>query len=211
MPYVPVLGVAMVEMRCLFAGQQMENTIYLMRDDLSADQLTIAELQDIANKMEDWWQTEIAPLVVNDVTLSEVFVTDLTTETASTWSLTSGAVGLDAGTPLPTSVSFVITFTTSERGRSSRNRNYLIGIPQGATSSPTLMASADATAFRDAYAALNSYLVGGVGVTTWLHAMVSRYSEGQPREEGFATPVTGYRYADLYLDVRRPRAGGRGS
>jgi hypothetical protein len=90
MPFIPVANTVMSEIRMRLDGQQIENTLYWQKGGSwsSGDILTLG------NALLTWWPVNYAPFVSSAVTLSEIYLTDLTSDT-------SGVLSVPAPTPHP--------------------------------------------------------------------------------------------------------------
>lgn len=203
MAFIPVENCAMVEIRCSLFTQQVENSLYFQHDGaiLAADRAALAEA------VENWYCDSILPYIVNDVGYREVYLTDLTSAVSPTFTQNAraGELGVVAEDPPPNNVSFTIKFNTEFRGRSSRGRNYIFGIPQSVIGINEV-SSAWAEDIVDAYELLMSPAFSSG--FTWV--VCSRYTNNAPRVEGLTLPITAVGYTDLILDSQRNRLPGRG-
>lgn len=210
MPFVPVPSTAEIEIQMALDSQHIENTLYVSRTDLAFD---VTDLEEIANAVVSWWQTECRPLYSDQVRLDAVKVTSLESSTAPVWEqpVSLNNTGTLTSAALPNNVCFTLTILTSQRGRSFRGRNYIGGLTE---------------------ALVTANAVGGTHIQNWITAytqlksdidalnrflvVVSRFSgvDGNgkpiPREEGIATIVTGFRVFDDIVDSQRRRLPGRG-
>lgn len=211
MPFVPVPNVAEVEVRMTQAGQKIENTLYF---DFGAEP-DAATMLDLANDIEGWWETSLAPLISETVQLREIVVTSLTSETGAQVTVTPAIAqfGLHGDPPMPNEVSFAISFRTELRGRSFRGRNYAVGIVKSQTDGNNLI-GATPTQYQTAYSELLGTAI--TGDQSWV--VVSRYSgvdpdtrKPIPRVTGIATPVTAVVVVDSTVDSQRRRKPGNGT
>jgi len=211
MAFIPVPNTAQVNIRYLYAGQQIENTLYFSKGSAFSG----TDLQDLADEVWDRWQSDVMLDLSNALQLTSVYVVDLTTATSGVATHTESANGLNSGSAAtPGNVAFCIKFTTASRGRSFRGRIYLPGIPIGYESTPGILNQSDAdTLLEDVTGAIGQIEVG----TGLDHVVVSRYSgvdvngDPIPRTTGLATPVTGISYTDRNSDSQRRRLPGRGN
>lgn len=204
MPFVPALGVAQVELRCLQEGQRVENTLYFYLGANPVD----SDFEDLNAQIAIWWENAIAPLVVTTLSLVEIYTTDLSSQFAPTFSLTAGlpAQGENAGSALPNNNTLAISFRTNGRGRSSRGRNYLLGLSDaGITANEVDVAYAQQ--FVTAY---NQLLPAGGVITPGIWGVLSRYTNGQPRAQGLFQPITNVVVTDYVVDSQRRRLPTRG-
>lgn len=205
MPYVPALNTAMAELRFLWSTQKVENTLYF---EASAGMSTTL-MTNIGNGLVTWWQTNVRPSMSNALTLSEVYLTDLTTQTGPTVSIpvTSNNVGQDVGEALPFNCAFVITLRTANRGKAGRGRNYIPGMTLSSVSSSTVELT-----FANAMSAAYTALVGAGAVAAGAQlVVVSRFLNGSPRSQALVQPVTSVLYIDRIVDSQRRRLPGRGT
>jgi len=209
MPFVPVPGTAMAELRYFYLGQQMENTLYFFFDTASPP----TALSDIGDMLITWWLANQQDNTSNQLSFVELFLTDLTTATslALTVDTPAGTFGGKVGNPMPGNVSLAVSFRTGGRGRSSRGRNYFVGLVEDQISGNTVNAG-DAEDIRAAYQALIA-AANGIG-SPWV--VVSRFSgvdsDGKPipRAEGVTSLITSVSLVDNDVDSQRRRLNGRG-
>jgi len=211
MPFVPVTNCVEFEMRMLWDGQKVENTLYFGRGFAP----TAAQMLAMATLLANWWGTDYANFVAASVDLVEVYATDLTSVSGPTVSYVppstiSGSLALEAE---PNNVSLCVSFRTGSRGRSFRGRNYVVGLTEPALVLSTVQPST-VTAILAAY---NQLLSIGTG-TGWTWDVVSRYSgvdpttgKPIPRAAGIRTPITSVVVVDPVVDSQRRRLPGRGS
>lgn len=210
MAFIPVPDVALVEFRMLLDSQKVENTLYFQKSTgWDATSLDLAGVD-----LKEWWTDSYAPLVSDLVTLREVVLTDLETDTGAQATFAgAGAAGSQIGGSAPSNVSFAVSFRTALRGRAFRGRNYIVGVPLPQLSDINHVESSWANDVVDAYFGLISLAAGFDA--QWV--AVSRFSGVDPdthapipRTEGIATPITSVITTDLTLDSQRRRLPGRG-
>lgn len=204
MQFVPGSMVVEMELRQRLDGQRIENTLYFLGDEAP----NVTTMRALAVAMGNWWQEAIAPLVSVDLTLNEIYTTDLTTQTGPTDTLayTTPIPGEIAFESLPNNVSLAVSFRTAARGRSARGRNYMAGLTDDQVLHNTVEADV-ATSFANAYNNIPTRLEG-LGYT-WV--VFSRFSGGLPRVAGLVRPVTTAIVVDRTVDSQRRRLPGRGS
>jgi len=111
------------------------------------------------------------------------------------------------GDLLPGNCSLSISFRTAGRGRSSRGRNYFVGLVESQVNGDVVNGGN-----VDAYQTLYEELIGaGSVVTGWQWVVVSRFFNGAPRTAGLAQPVTAVVVVDSFIDSMRSRLLGRGT
>lgn len=204
MAFIPVPNTVLVEIIQTLHTSRIENTLYFTR----GDPWDVGTAEDLGDGILNWWTTEVAPLISEDVLMQQVDVTDLEAEdsfkvTRTPVSSVPGEVGADS---IPANCAICVTFKTSKRGRSFTGRNYISGWSENDTADSTL-AGTPATGIIAAYQAIPSY----VSSTLSTHSVVSRFHAGDPRVTGVSTPVSTYVLTDLVLDSQRRRLPGRGT
>jgi len=204
MAFIPVPGVCMFELRFTLDGQHVENTLYARLEDGWSSGQAIT----MGGKLFDWWVANMAPSLSDQLSLDSVHGTDLENEEGFSVDFIPEAseTGVIGGSSLPNNVAICITILTAARGRSGRGRNYICGIPQTHMAQNTLD-TADGIAYVAAYNALPA--VFDDLVATWV--VVSRFTDGLPRDVGLSRTVTGVKLTDLSADSQRRRLPGRGT
>lgn len=116
----------MIELFMSLDSIPMENTLYFQYEE----DPTLSVMEALAADMADWWTTNIAPNLSEDLTLTTVKATDLTTQTSPTFTFVPDAAipGGRAQEAMSNQVCAVISFRSAARGRSSRGRNYVPGL-----------------------------------------------------------------------------------
>lgn len=205
MPFVPNANVAMVEFRCLWDDQKVENTLYFDRGSAPGP----TQIAELAAVLATWWETHIAPLTSDQVTLQEVVVTSLASETAPSlvYTFSLPAQGGATSPSLPNNTTIAIKFNTQGRGRSSRGRNYIIGLVETVVTNNEVSA-VHAAALQAAYQEL--FLTLGDMTNPWVWVVYSRFADGNPRATGLAQAVSSVSFSDRIVDSQRRRLPGRG-
>jgi len=204
MPFVPVVGVALAEIRLLLFGQRIELTQYYNFDDPPPT----SAMDTLAASLITWFDTELSTPLSSNLSLREVAVTDLSTATSPqvTAVPVTSVAGKDDSPSTPGNVALCVSFRTIFRGRSFRGRNFVPGIPADQIVGNTINDPV-AGAIQDAYFQLlsdhSSSLDGQWGV-------VSRFTGGAPRAAGVFTPITTVVLVDRNVDSQRRRLTGRG-
>jgi hypothetical protein len=205
--YVPVANTAQCELRQSLGGQQLMNVLNF--EFLTS--LTVSGMQLLGGNLIDWWVEFIAPLLSSNLSLNEVYLTDLTSQIGATTSVTTGlpSVGLIGVESMPASIAACISFKTPFRGRSFQGRNYIAGL----SVNDVLLNIIDLdirTSLVAAYQALE-----GVGVASGArHVVVSKYSGytivgakkiPTPRAAGITSDVTTYKFTTDSVRSQRDR------
>jgi len=204
MAFVPVNNVVMAEMRMRLDNQLIENTLYFAMFGGFGP----AEMTSLGNDLIAWWTSGYAYNMSNSLTLREVYLTDLTTQTSPTATVSASGVvaGQNPSPALPNNVALTISFRTAGRGRSSRGRNYICGLPEAGVTGNVVEPSYVAQLVSAYQSLLTPTNVAGF---TWV--VVSRYSGGAPRTAGQSYDVTAVVATDSTVDSQRRRLPGRGS
>lgn len=204
MAYQPVENTVQVELRYQYFGENVENTLMFYNED----GVTLSNMQDLADFIDNWWATAIRPLQATALVYRETYLTDLTTEISPTYTSTvnAGLAGTQGGgAGMPGNVTVCVSFRTPNRGRSGRGRNYFVGLGENVVTGNTV-AAGTLTSIVLAYEEL---LMPLVDPYRWV--VVSRYHDGALRAEGFVQTVTNVLVVDADVDSQRRRLPGRGN
>jgi hypothetical protein len=196
--------VARADIKVMVFGQIVENTLYFILTGGWSE----AGLTDLASALIAWWIAHMRDQTSSDATLMGVTATSMASETAPSVDVSAPAdtTGNADFPAQPGNVTFTTQFRTTGRGRSSRGRNYAMGVPSNVVTGDTVSLTW-ASALAAAYAALNADL-DSIGCQ---HVVYSRVADGVARAVGLAQLVTAYGFADLNLDSQRRRLAGRGT
>lgn len=205
MPFVPVADTLMAELRFISQGQKIENTLYFQGSAGVSSSLA----SDLGDALISWWDTQFQPITSDTMSLVEVFVTDLTTDTSFTVSDTAGLplTGASTTEALPANVAHCVSFRTAQRGRSARGRNYVAGMTEADTNGSLI----SSTIVADHVTAYTILLGAGAFVPGLEWVVVSRFHNGAPRVAGLAIPITNVLSVDAVVDSQRRRLPGRGA
>lgn len=204
MPFIPAIFTAEVEFRYLQSGQNTENRMFF---EFVSDP-SVTDMANLASQLYDWWDDHLKPLQNTLTQLREIYITNLTTGFSPTYTFVPSvsSFGTLAGSVLPNNSTITISFRTEGRGRSSRGRNYAVGLVEpilGVGGQTVLQSFAD-----DLVAAYNVLLTPPA--TDWTWSIVSFYVNGLARAEGLVIPVQAATVVNLDLDSQRRRLPGRG-
>jgi len=211
MPFVPVENTALVELRFDYLSQKVENTLWFLFDAAP----DVAGLTALGGAIIDWWSGSLQPISNAGVSLREVVVTDMTTASSPSVTVTTGLplTGDVAEEPLPSNVTLATSFRTTARGRSFRGRNYFIGMSRTQYDGNVAL-----DAFVAALVAAYEQLLDTINTagTNWVVA--SRFSgvdpvtkDPIPRADGITSLINAVVMADKRLDSQRRRLAGRGT
>jgi len=203
MAFIEVNRTVQIEVRSTLNGEKVENVLYFQRDSA----VDVASMEDLADTISNWWNTECRPLQSQSYVAKEVYATDLTTETGPTFTdLQNNNIpgAISASGAMPGNVAVCVSLRTAGRGRSARGRNYWCGLTE-AQCSGNALTGAIIDDIPQAYMEIMTYIPVDY---TWV--VVSRYHDGAPRASGLAQPVTQALLVDSNLDSMRRRLAGRG-
>lgn len=204
MPFVPAANTLLAELRYTYGSVKMENTLYFQGSAGVTPALGIT----LGNALISWWNAHFKAPSPTAFSLVEVHVTDLSTQTSFTESVTTGLPSAGSSTVdgLPFNVAFCISFRTANRGRSGRGRNYVAGLTEADTQYSTIISTR-----RAAIVSAYLLLVGaGTFVAGLQWVVVSRFSGGAPRLNALVQPITTAFAVDDITDSQRRRLPGRG-
>lgn len=204
MAFIPASNVIQAEVRMRLDSQRIENTLYFQPVGAAPSIINMGEL---GAQLVTWWGTYIEPLVSDQLTLVEVYLTNLTTSTSFTVTYVAGlpmAGGISAAV-LPNHVAACVSFRTNGRGRASRGRNYIPGLTENNVVKNTMVPGL-VTGLVNAYLQLIDF--DGAYDLRW--GVLSRYLNGAPRATGFFQPIVGVVMTDDTVDSQRRRLPARG-
>lgn len=203
MAFVPFTDCAEGVIQGVLAGQVVMMTLGLQK----AGGFIGTDLQDTADEIALWVTTDLLPILVDDLEISQVKVQDLTSVVAPVVISTVGLPdnGGVVGVPLTNNAAFVMSFKTALRGRTARGRNYIPGPPTTSLQTATEFSTAFAASVAGVYEELRVKL-NGIGVS---HVVLSRFFEHVERTVGVSTLITNY-LARIPVGTQRRRIIGHG-
>lgn len=168
---------------------------------------TQGDMATLGAALVGWWNTNLRPLVAAEITLAEIQLTSLESQSAPGQTYVTGLplVGAAVSAVLPFNVTLSMAAITALRGRNYRGRIYHVGLTEG-----------NVTANR-ATTTIVGQLVTAYNTLTTIPAsspfkvsVVSRFTGGDPRPFGISTPII--RFAtDGIIDSQRRRLPSRGN
>jgi len=196
--FVPSPNTLQAELRMVSNGEPIENTLYFER----AAPWDIVTMDALGASLETWWGAGLRTILCNTLTLNEIYLTDLTTQTslAITHPVVPPLVGAMPDAPCSNNVAFCISFRTSNRGRSARGRNYVGGLTETIVSANTV-ASTFANNVRGIYSQLIA--LAATQDCTWI--VCSRYTNKLPRVVATRYLIREVVYTNLTVDTQRRR------
>lgn len=201
--YIPASNTAKVEVFFRQDSQQIEN-VFHVRGESAWSEVSLAELVNefanwVSNTYADCWHTSCHAIAIKATDLSSV--SGPVIESA----LDPEVAGVETGSAaLPSNVSLVIKWTTTQRGRSFRGRTYVPGLAAAFVSANTITPTYHATVVGAA-----SQLWSAIRAKNWDLVVVSYCNEKEWRTSAAVTQITGWS-VDTTLDSQRRRLPGRG-
>lgn len=204
MPIPPTPDVALVELRYTYQGQRVENTLYFRHQT----GINVTDMEGLAGAIAANYIALVKPSVPSTLLLREIYVVDLSDSTAPAVTYTTDlpVAGDDGAAAMPNNVTICVSFRTLGRGRSSRGRNYLLGITENEVNDNIVSEVAWLPWF-----ALYQELLDFGGVGPWVWGVLSTVSGGVPRTTGFFQDIIAYTVVDNVVDSQRRRLPGRGA
>lgn len=185
-------------------GQQVVNTFSYF---LGPSSLNGNVLNNLANTITTAWGANLMPRLSGELVLlgCTVYALDASNAPVGTFTRATALPGGTNAPSLPGNVAFCIKFGSGGRGRTTRGRIFLAGLPETIVNGNTVsLAEADQILsgiglFRGATAAAGAE-----------HIIISRFINGTKRPVGTIRAVTSASYSDLFVDSQRRRLTGRG-
>lgn len=195
---------AAVTLSYTYFQQVTANTLYFT----GASDWTESLLEELADAIIDWWQTECRPLLSDSLTLVSVEARDLGAINSYVVErqCTGDCIGTVTDPGLPGSIAMVIKFTTGFAGRNKRGRNYVMGWGETRVTGNEFVNPATPDMVTS-YEQLAGY-AGTANSAT--HVVFSRTDCVDPIDTGNVYPVTGYS-SDGRVHTQRRRLLGVGS
>lgn len=203
MQFVPIPHVSELELRYALGGQVCENTFYFYdATDALPDSYSTFD-----TVVQNAWEGSIMPMQSNQLAFVGIKWTDLSSDIAPGYehNYTTALPGEDTSPSLPENCAAVITFHTPYRGRSTRGRIYVPGVPQTAHTAGLLSTVYKAHAAN--FSALWHIMTNGT--LSIYHCVASRQHNGVRLAEGKSYLVDSYSMNATVCSQRR-RLPGRG-
>ncbi len=203
MPFVPIPNCVEVELRATIDDQHVENRWFV---DVGAAPTDLI-LESCAGVAVSWIEPTYQDLCNQNVTFTEVIVTDVSVADGAQFSAPVNVNGLVLSDPYPNETAFCISLRSGLRGRSRRGRIFLFPPSTSYVVPPNKVTDGYRTGAIDAVQALiDAYDTSGFALS-----IVSLVSEGAPRTTPLVTRVTAAIAVDNLLDSMRSRKPGNGS
>lgn len=170
-----------------------------------ADGYTQADVDNLAAAVDEWFSTNVLPLLHSGLSYVNTTVRGLTSpvDLLSTNADGAGVGGDTTGRILPANVSWAVKFTTAFTGRSARGRAFMFGLSDTDTNTANRN-TITSTFGANALTAWNA-LIADAAAVGWTWVVLSRISEGVPRLIPHPYTIEGVGYTDLRVDTRRGR------
>jgi hypothetical protein len=185
--------------------QLMENTLYF---EYKGGTLDVPAMVVLGDDLITWWLTSVGAHLVTALTFREIYLTDLSSKTAPTATVTTGlpAQASVAQNSLPNNSAACISFRSAGRGRSSRGRNYIPAISEASVIGNSISAALQA----NLVAGYEDLMDAATYTDDWTWIVYSRFENGLPRAEALIAPVDAVVFTDNIIDSQRRRLPGRG-
>lgn len=205
MAFIPVPDVVSVGVVYNLHGEFCQNTLYF-----TGVALDTTSLSDLATSFDTHWNALVLDQLSEDLSVTEYVVADQSDINGPVFTRVPGTleIGGVASPALSNQIAFCVSLRTANRGRSFRGRIYLPGIPAASMDDANHLVPAIATNIANlVFNALDQVTVD----TGALPVVVSRFTAGEPRTTGIATPMVSAIAVDNVVDSQRRRAPGRGN
>jgi len=202
MPVLPVPQAALTQ--CMGV---VDNQLTII--DLSwvnSGSVTPTNLNQLVNDVGTWFTDVFTPQLSSDWASTRVVGTDLSDLTGPRIDVANPATGGVSGEAAPNNVAACISFRTAQRGRSSRGRNFIPGIPNSLITLNTL-----ADAFVSNMSIVYENLIGaGLFSAGWQWCVVSRFFQNAQRNPPLTIPITNVIFVTNKVRSMRTREVGKG-
>lgn len=202
MVFVPIPNVSQHNVNMRWLGQEVQNTFHVQHES----QPTQGMISAVNDVIISWWNTDLAPLISDEVSGVSVIGTDMTEQfgTQFTTPFPANSEGDVVVASLPSGTSLAISWRTGRSGRSYRGRTFHVGLTEGFVEGNEIT-----TTHRDALYLAYTALLTDLATEGTPMVVASRFSNNAPRTTGIATVVTSL-VIDTAIDSQRRRLAGRG-
>lgn len=187
MAFIPTVGAIELIVHFTIGGLPCSITLTL---GTGGTPPTSTELEDAALVVNGWATGTLGDFLSDDLAFTGVTAYDLTSSTSPIFTVTNGPPipGAVPDPPISGNTSIVASMRTANRGRSSRGRNYVTGVPNSAKLDPFHVLTTFATDMLGAYiAGLVAFATGGF---TW--SVNSKYTNNAARTTGLMQPIEAF-------------------
>lgn len=196
MAFIPTVGAIELVVHFTLAGLPCSITLTLGTGGAPP---TSQQLEDAATVVNNWAANTLGAHLTNLLAFTGTTAYDLTSASSPIFTITNPTPipGAVADPPVPMNVASVASFRTDNRGRSSRGRNYVTGMPNASKLDPAHSTTTFAANILAAYlAGLAAFATEGF---TWV--VNSKFFNKQPRISGFPQQITAF-VVDNELDTK---------
>lgn len=201
--FVPVQDTAKISVVGFLSGETVVNTLHVKK----AGTLLTTDLQAITTIVAGWLGAVYRNRISQSMVWTRINVLDLSSSTAPSLDtpISPTISGANTSGSQPNNVALVISLRSLARGRSSRGRWFVAGIPRDQSASSVAVQLAYASQMGADF----STLMNNLRVSDYTPVVVSTFSEGVQRSEGVTFPITGV-IVDTAMDSQRRRLALRG-
>jgi len=203
MAFIPVPGVIQAELIYNWNSQVVETVLHFRPSDPPTPTL----MEELGTEIVTWWSGGIKGFMSNMITLTQVKLTDLTTNTAPVinWTTLLPQTATNTSPSMPNSVTVAITKRTILRGRSYRGRIFHPGLCEAQVLNNTIDPPTLVNLIAE-YSEMISFVTPGA---SWAMVVISRQENNVPRVTGTDQGVISLS-SDGVVDSQRRRLPGRG-
>jgi len=198
MGFVPGSNVLQVNMNGTYLGVAVQNTLYFSKSGLGS--ITLTDAENLRDAIIAWWTVSISNQLSSELTFHTLYMTDLTTQTSPVYEFPVTLTGQVGSPAMPGSVTLAVSFITAGRGRSSRGRNYIIGLAES-----TVSENAVSQLYADNMQGFYEDLITAAQSANFIWIVFSRITDGGERLSGLEQPVLSCKVTDLTVDTQRRR------
>lgn len=203
-PFIPVPNTLEARIGLDIRGQRMIMLLHFTYSGAPG----ATERAALNTAMHTFWTNQLKPTLTNEVALSDITVTDMSSSSAPQTvavinPVEPGTIALGCA---PTGSALCVTHRTNLRGRSFRGRSYVPGmVYEPGSQLPTNFNLSRVSAVVSAF----SWLLTAANTAAGIWSVVSKFANLVPRSSGLTTPITAVS-ADQFIDSQRRRLAGRG-
>lgn len=197
MAFIPTANEALVILEYGIGALRWTNTLWFLKTDFDN-----ADMEALGSAMLTFVQSDLFTWLQNEVDYHGCKVYDMRDENAPVVTGAASAFGgARAGNPAAISAACVVTFRTTNRGRSARGRNYVAGLSENDVGDDSIEVAAVYDGIEAGYQNLPTR-VTGIG---WTHVVESFQNNGVPLSLGQPYIVTDYEVRNPFFGSQRRR------
>jgi hypothetical protein len=204
-PLPPVPGVVKIIVKQSLAGVPVYNVLHAWKGTSAG--WTQTDLNSFSTTVRGAWVTNVLPLQSSTLTLTDVQVVDLTSNSGGEATASGSSPGTGGSSVNPANVCVCWSWKQSLRYRGGHPRTYVAGIPTTANSNANTITSTAKNAHATAAAAIRTAVNGfSDGIQNAQLCYVSYYHDKALRETPYIGVITGVGVDDRF-DSQRRRLG----